>query len=108
MLWAVCFSIVAETPSGLVALDLSKLERSCFTPSMVHRSSSGHTVGLSVTGSQGDRGGREVLKQAEKKEFSRLALSLSVVAETLLWDKVKTEQADLLRYLIVQSHTRWT
>ncbi len=43
----------------------------------------------------------EVLKQVEKQEFSRLALSFSVPAETSLRVKVGTEQALLFGCLMV-------
>ena len=48
MLEAVFLNIVAETPSGPEALDLTKLESSCSTSSTVHSKSSGHSSGHST------------------------------------------------------------
>ncbi len=41
-----------------------------------------------------------MLKQVAKKDFSRLALSLSLLARTLLWDKVGTEHVVLFRCML--------
>ena len=83
ILEAVFLNIVAETPSGPETLDLSKLESSCSTSSTVHSRSSGHSSGWTKFRSVGNNGGRMVLKQLEKNEFNKSALSLSQLAETL-------------------------
>lgn len=48
-----------------------------------------------------------VLKQLEKNEFNKSALSLSQLAETLLCDKVGTEQGFLFRCLMVFQKTSY-
>ena len=40
-----------------------------------------------------------MLKQVAKKEFSKLALSLSSLTLTPLWDRDGIEEADLLSFL---------
>jgi len=67
----------------------------------VHSRSSGHSSGWTKFESVGYNGGCVVLKQLEKNEFNKSALSLSQLAETLLCDKVGTEQGFLFRCLMV-------
>ena len=74
--------------AGPEALDMSKLESSCSTSPTVHSRSSGHSSGWTKSKSVGYNGGCVVLKQLEKNEFNKSALSLSQLAETLLCDKV--------------------
>ena len=88
ILEAVFFNIEAETPSGPEALDMSKLESSCSTSPTVHSRSLGHSSGWTKSKSAGYNGGCVVLKQLEKNEFNKSALSLSQLAETLLCYKV--------------------
>ena len=100
ILEAVFFNFEAETPSGPEALDMSKLESNCSTSPTVHSRLSGHSSGWTKFNSIGNNGGCVVLKQLEKNEFNKSALSLSQLAETL-YDKVGTEQGFLFRCLMV-------
>ena len=53
--------------------------------------------------SNGDKGGRELLKQLEKKEFRMLALSTSVLKVWSLW--VKTGMDDELLLPVARAST---
>ena len=49
-----------------------------------------------------------MLKQVAKKEFSRLALSLSSLTLTPLWDRDGIEEADLLSFFMVFQNFFWS
>ena len=72
MLVAVDFSILADNPSGPLALVVSRDARRSKTSSSVQRSSSEHSKSCK---SRVAIGGCEVLKHEWKKEFKRLAFS---------------------------------
>ncbi len=103
MLVAVCFSIVADTPSGPVALDISRFPSRCSTSSMVQRSPAEHSDEANMLWSSSDKGEWRVLKQVEKNEFSMLAFSVSSVVLAPLWDRVGIEWEDFFR-LLTQSY----
>ncbi len=56
---------------------------------------------LPAFGPSTDNGGWDVLKQVEKNAFRRLALSISLLALTPLWNRVGIEQGDLLSFFTV-------
>ena len=68
MLEATAFNILAEMPSGPLALVVSSLFKSHSTSSTVHKKSSGHsTIGCNSSRTEKSRGGREWLKHLPKK-----------------------------------------
>jgi len=77
MLLAVDLSIMADIPSGPVALEVSRQDRKKWTSSSVHSRSSGMVWSALKIEVLGKRGGTARLKDVEKKSLNISAFSLS-------------------------------
>ena len=74
MLLAVDLSIMADIPSGPVALEVSRQDRKKWTSSSVHSRSSGMVWSALKIELLGKRGGTARLKHVEKKSLSMFNL----------------------------------